>query len=945
MTNTKTIARNTGWYSLENIITGIVNLSTSIAIARTLGPSKNGYIVYISFIAYLVCNLGGLGIAATARKYMAEFLAIGDQGTARYIYWRTLILQAILATLGTGGILFWINGTSPAEYKLASFFIALSIWPSMVNSISAQANVAAEDFSANFPASALSALTYFIGITVTIVFEWGVVGIGASLLSMRVVDFLVRFFPAAKRALAWKATHVHPPGLRARMIPFAWQSLVTMGVSLIVWNRSEVVLLGKFCADIRQVAFYSVAFSLADQLLQGATIFGSAAGATIFAQYGRDKSRIADLVSTAFRYLALTSIPLHFIAAALAVPALLVIYGHEYAGAAMVVTLAPLLCLPKAFVAPVQNLLESFERQRYVIAATAFASVIDIGVAWYLIRSHGAVGACIGSGVAQTVAVSIMWVFGIHQQKVKLPWLFFAKITFIGVLAALTAHLFVVRMQPLTAILFGGSASLIVLFTLLYWMRVLEPEDHRRFRLLAGILPRPISHFAGTILALLIRSEADGAIRDRSYPLPVERGLVFYKAITMYHRLFSDSIRYSLLSYQDSIKGLALRCKLTSIPVDLCLRGGDSGVKAATYARLIGDPRYASQHISEWPHVKLLQQYDVIGERIWDEGVFEKTEYYKNAVRNIEIFGRYFDAVKPDQIYRGARRYICAYRGLDVNKDCPDIASYVRNPYEHISVYPIKNSEYFQVSEGHHRLAKAYMNGVKKVSGLILRPPVTTPVQDLLLDVLWLKGRTELYQPIDSPEVAQWTLVRRCSDRQAKMLEFMRSEGMMPPVCQSYLDVASSYGWFVDAMSKAGFHAEGVERDPIAISVGTLMYGLKAEQVHRADAVTFLQSIQSKYDVTSCFSLAHHYVMSSMNASAEDLIHLLDSATRYVLFFDTGEGREYPGSRLAKWDVNYIHRWLETNTTFARIVRLGVDEDRISPITNSFGRMLFACVR
>jgi len=56
MTNTRTIARNTGWYGLENAISFVVGLSTSIAIARTLGPTKMGYIIYVIWIASVVSS-------------------------------------------------------------------------------------------------------------------------------------------------------------------------------------------------------------------------------------------------------------------------------------------------------------------------------------------------------------------------------------------------------------------------------------------------------------------------------------------------------------------------------------------------------------------------------------------------------------------------------------------------------------------------------------------------------------------------------------------------------------------------------------------------------------------------------------------------------------------------------------------------------------------------
>jgi len=507
MSNTKTIAKNTGWYGVENMVNAGIGLLTSVAIARTLGPSKTGYIVYVSFIASVVSSLGGIGIPATTRKYMAEFIGRGDRATARFIYRRTLLLQTALATLATVGLLCWVLRNAAGNYKLASVLIVLSIWPSMVNAISAQANAAAEDMAANMPASVTSAFTYFVLITATVVLKWGVVGVGAALLSMRAVDFSVRFFPTIKRVRTWEMTHLFPVQLRKRMMSFAWKSVATMTVALIVWNRSEVLLLGKFCKDIRQIAFYSIAFSMADMLLLGATIFGSAAGITVYAQYGRDKSKLPDLTATSFRYLALVSIPLHFITVALAAPALLVVYGTRYTGAAIVVTLAPLLCLPKAFLAPAQSLLQSTERQSYVIWATVVAGIIDWGVAWWLIRAHGAVGACIGSGAAQLTAVGIMWAVCIHLYKVKLPWMQTAKIAFISVLAALTAHFIALRLAPLWAVLCGGSASVIVLFGLFYLMRVLEPEDHTRLGTLVRMLPKPIAGVVDKVLSILAREE------------------------------------------------------------------------------------------------------------------------------------------------------------------------------------------------------------------------------------------------------------------------------------------------------------------------------------------------------------------------------------------------------------------------------------------------------
>jgi hypothetical protein len=160
-----------------------------------------------------------------------------------------------------------------------------------------------------------------------------------------------------------------------------------MLLALIVWERCEVLLLKSLCADIRQVAFYSIAFSLGNYLLLSSTIFGAAASTTIFVQLGRDKSKNAP-TRWLLRSAILSSRPFRSISSPWLSPlrrcSFFTATGTR--GAAMVVTVAPLLCMPKAFLAPIQSLLQSAERQSYVILATVLAGIVDIGIAWHSFR-------------------------------------------------------------------------------------------------------------------------------------------------------------------------------------------------------------------------------------------------------------------------------------------------------------------------------------------------------------------------------------------------------------------------------------------------------------------------------------------------------------------------------------------------------------------------------
>ncbi len=502
--NSKTIARNTVWYGLENAISVIASLVTSIAVARTLGPSRMGYIVYVSWIVTMTSSLGSVGLPATTRKYMAEFLGAGDHATARYIYLRTLVVQITVATLATLAAVLWVLHESPADYRVAALLLVLSIWPAMVNFISAQANVAAERLDANLPASVASTVTFFVMTGLAIVLHWGVIGITAAMLGMRLVDFAVRIVPTFRRLWSQVPSSPSPtspsspppnppPDLSPRMLRFAFQSLTGMLLTLIVWDRSEIFLLKHLSPDIRQLAFYSVALGVAERLLVFPAVFGSAIGASIFAQYGRDRSKLPAMTAASVRYLALSSIPVHLIATPFVATALVVVYGKQYAGAILVATFAPILCLPKAFLGPIQNLFESNDAQKFFIITTVFASFVDIGVAWLLIPSLGALGACIGSGAAQTVAVGLMWLIGIRRYQIPLPWRFIAKVTLLSLATAALAYLVVHRLPTVVGLLLGMLVAAIAFFCLAYIFRLLEPEDLARVANISTMLPRSIA--------------------------------------------------------------------------------------------------------------------------------------------------------------------------------------------------------------------------------------------------------------------------------------------------------------------------------------------------------------------------------------------------------------------------------------------------------------------
>ncbi|OLE53663.1 MAG: hypothetical protein AUG51_12445 [Acidobacteria bacterium 13_1_20CM_3_53_8] len=385
------------------------------------------------------------------------------------------------------------------------------------------------------------------------------------------------------------------------------------------------------------------------------------------------------------------------------------------------------------------------------------------------------------------------------------------------------------------------------------------------------------------------------------------------------------------------------------VPFDRLLRGGEHGLSSAAYARHTGDFLRPSTPISQSPQVRFLEEYKRIGEEIFRPEVFRQTAYFANAVQCMNVVGQYFYCTREEEVEQIARGLVNRFNGKEQNVAFARSAPEFSSPDSMVRVCPIEFSDCYEVLDGNHRLAIAYVRGEKSYGVLVTPPSVRTPLQQLIRDYAWcaIRGEMELYQPVESPELGRhWILIRRCVDRFEMMKKFLEEHSELLPERPTYLDIACSYGWFVRAFGELGFDAYGVEIDWAAIEIGRRVYGLKPEQVTRSEAVRFLQKNPGSHDVVSCFSLMHHFILNQMSISAIEMLKLIDRATKTILFFDMGqEHEEWFRESLAGWNADRIEQWLRENTTFTKIHRLGTDQDNVQPFANNYGRTLFACMR
>ena len=384
------------------------------------------------------------------------------------------------------------------SYRLCSALLALSMLPNMIAFVPSQANSAAEGASLNTRGAFVGAIVYVLVVTASLLLGWNLVGGIAHR----------RFgFGASPRPLAVKLAPVLksmkivervplPAEIRKRMFSFSGLSTGLMLLQIVIWDRSDIVFLKLLQPDIRQLAFFSVCFSVADRLMRVPQTFANALSATQMAEYGRDKDRLFRMTSKASTYVLMGALPILIGVACIGAPFVRVVYGSQYLPAIPVFIVVALLSIPKAVLTPAQTLLYSAEDLGFVVKWGCAAAAINVFLDIALIPSHGALGAAWANGLAQSFAAISIWArvfvrYPVHIDKPVLLRLVAATVAMAVVVLGIVA-------MPLSSFPASWSPphSLARLFLARHepaplWC--LQKDDRRRPSLiLSSLLPTPV---------------------------------------------------------------------------------------------------------------------------------------------------------------------------------------------------------------------------------------------------------------------------------------------------------------------------------------------------------------------------------------------------------------------------------------------------------------------
>ena len=490
--NAKVIGRNFIFMGLEVVITLVCTLLTTVVIARVIGPTLLGYFNLIFWLTSITCSVGSLGIPLTTFKYMGEFLGGGQKELARAVFFYNLCAQTVIACALTAiGMVAAFTMVAPA-HRLFSALLVLSMVPNMITFVPSQANCAAEDASLNTRGALVGAIVYVMAVAVSLLVGWNLVGIAAGVVLYRTAELAVKTVPVLRSMKTVRRVPL-PREIRKRMFSFSGLSTGLMILQIVIWDRSDIIFLKLLQPDIRQLAFFSVCFSVADRLMRIPQTFANALSATQMAEYGRDKERLFRMTSKASTYVLLGALPILIGVACIGGPFVRAMYGPQYLPAIPVFIVVALLSIPKAILTPAQTLLYSAEDLGFILKWGCVAAAINVLLDLALIPSHGALGAAWSNGVAQTFAAVTIWGRVLVRYPVRIDMrvmlrLAAATLAMAIVVLGIVAMPFSALMKLCLAVPIG---AIVFLVTSRMFM-VLQKDDRRRLLQLSALLPTPV---------------------------------------------------------------------------------------------------------------------------------------------------------------------------------------------------------------------------------------------------------------------------------------------------------------------------------------------------------------------------------------------------------------------------------------------------------------------
>jgi O-antigen/teichoic acid export membrane protein len=382
-------------------------LCTSAIIARRLGPANMGVYGYAMWIVGTLGILANIGLPNALTKYIAEYMGSGDVGTAVRVGKRLLLTQ--LGVAAGVSVLTACFMLLKSPYRSIIGLAAIMLFVQALQQSLGAALAGIQRFDRLAMISLYVGLVSVASVGMAALLHAGVMGmLWATLIGLG-VSIGLYYRDINKLLLSLPVPPSQP--LPATSDPFRRIRKFSITVSYIllvdaiVWQRSEVLFL-KGYSTVAQIAFYTLAYSIASKLSEIASTFSTTLMPLYSESYGRHGLRDIGLVFiNALKYLQMLMVPLCLVGVAVARPLAQLIYGPQFLAVALPLQLLLVALSVTSIGVVISPLLYGVDKQSFIAKYGTVVAVLNLALDLLLIPKYAAVGAAAANSIAQIAGV------------------------------------------------------------------------------------------------------------------------------------------------------------------------------------------------------------------------------------------------------------------------------------------------------------------------------------------------------------------------------------------------------------------------------------------------------------------------------------------------------------------------------------------------------------
>lgn len=496
MTSAIDIFKNSVWNVILFVSYGVTGLSTSILVARYLGPEMMGEYSFVIWLIGILITFVGLGFPNTITKFISEFIGSGDEKSAQAVYAKLTQVQLIIALLAT---IFLIGFVYPhlshlkRDYYLIAF---LSLTPLCMSTFLTSAFHGVQNFRITSIVGSSINLLQLLLVIMCIVLGFGLKG----LLAVPVISSIIHALLLGKYStFSISSVFTIPKEYGRKLFKYALSIYWIIVLSVIVWQKLEIFFL-KIYSTSEEIAFYSIALNIS-MFMIGLTGLFSTVIFPVFSNYwgAGDRAGIQNVYNKSVKAMVIFYLPICIIVIAVTQPLIALMYSSEYLAVSPLLIILMISSLFFSLGILMTNLIQALNKPEIQVKYVTVLAFINILFDFILIPRYGAVGAAIATSSVRII-VFPLWIWVVKKQ---LGFSFPVREMFMCVLPNIPLAIILCLIgnwyPQLLGIVLVIFITLLMYPLLLFAFRTISSDDIRTAQEIATILPVPYEKIISTI--------------------------------------------------------------------------------------------------------------------------------------------------------------------------------------------------------------------------------------------------------------------------------------------------------------------------------------------------------------------------------------------------------------------------------------------------------------